>query len=273
MKLTPLLTLLALVAMYACGSPSDTNTTGTDVGASTAAKANTAQTSASGITLKPKASGEAYADAELLSFTYADSTFNFTLKGQTSYTLGAQTPDAGATMCANSGKGQHIHLILDNKPYLAKYTNEFKAPVQEGDHYMLAFLSRSYHESIKTDQAHLAQSFRIEGGEMKNLEKIEQPMLFYSRPKGTYVGKDAKELLLDFYPVNVALGADYYVKAEINDSTSFTINKWQPYVLSGLPMGTNSVKLSLYSKDGQLVKTPLNPVTRTFVLKEDPAEK
>src|SRR5210317_97697 len=40
--------------------------------------------------------------------------FGFQVEG---YELGAQTSDAGANGLANSAKGQHIHLILDNGPY------------------------------------------------------------------------------------------------------------------------------------------------------------
>src|SRR5690606_20129852 len=53
-------------------------------------------------------------------------------------------------VCSNSGQGQHIHLILNNNPYLAKYESEFTEDLKPGHYVALSFLSRSYHESIKT---------------------------------------------------------------------------------------------------------------------------
>ena len=72
--------------------------------------------------------------------------FSYTVEN---YQLGNQTPDADAKHCANSAKGQHIHLILNNAPYSAYYTPEFEQTLQDGHYVALSFLSRSYHESIK----------------------------------------------------------------------------------------------------------------------------
>lgn len=214
---------------------------------------------------------KAYPDAKIESMEYADGTFAFTL-ADGEYKLGEQTPDAGIKMCANSGKGQHIHLIIDNAPYAAKYVAEFDHEVEDGEHYLLAFLSRSYHESIKTEDASQALKITTENKSITYAEPIQEAMLFYSRPKGTYVGSaNTAKVMLDFYPVNVALGEEYMVKAEINGEEHM-LDVWQPYYIEGLPMGDNTVKLSLVDKSGALVDAPLNPVERTFKLEPDPAE-
>lgn len=220
------------------------------------------------ITLTPKEPGEYFPSAEMKSMDYENGIFKFDVAGD-AYELGQQTPDAQSTMCANSGKGQHIHLIVDNKPYAAKYEPTFEYELKDGMHRILAFLSRSYHESIKTEAAHKAVNATIKDGTMVNATPIDEMMLFYSRPKGTYVGKDAEKLLLDFYPVGVTLGAEAKVKVETNGKT-FMLDKWQPYVLEGLPMGENTVTLSLVDGEGKLIKAPFNPVSRTFTLKADP---
>ena len=62
------------------------------------------------------------------------------------------------------------------------------------------------------------------------------------------------------------------IKAEINDDVHM-IDKWQPYYIEGLPMVTNKITLSLLDKDGNLVKTAQNPISREFTLAEDPTEK
>lgn len=222
-------------------------------------------------TLTPFSSSEAYPDAAIESVEYTEGKYNFAVGGE-SYQLGVQTPDAEAKMCANSAKGQHIHLIVDNKPYAAKYEASFDYEMEDGDHYLLAFLSRSYHESIKTDAAHVAKKVNVGDKAFQSVEDITEPVLFYSRPKGTYTGKLATEkVMLDFYPVNVTIGSDYMVKASINGEEHM-IDVWQPYYIEGLPIGENTVELTLVDKDGNKVDAPLNPVSRTFTLAADPVE-
>lgn len=223
-------------------------------------------------TLTPFSPSQSYPDAKIESMSYKGGTFKFGV-ADGSYKLGVQTPDAPQKNCANSGKGQHIHLIVDNKPYAAKYVSEFEHEVADGKHYVLAFLSRSYHESIKTPGASVVKKIEVADKTIKNESEIEQPMLFYSRPKGTYVGKDnTNKVMLDFYLANATLGADYTVQAEINGEKHM-IDKWQPYYIEGLPMGKNTVRLTLLEKDGQMARVPLNPVIREFELKEDPLEE
>jgi len=101
-----------------------------------------------------------YPGAKISNMTYADGKVGFDVAG---YDLGAQTADAPSKMCANSAKGQHIHLIVNDDPYLAKYESNFDQVLPDGNHHILSFLSRSYHESIKTVSAHLAQHVSIQG--------------------------------------------------------------------------------------------------------------
>ena len=134
---------------------------------------------------------------------------------------------------------------------------------------MLAFLSRSYHESIKTPTAYKAEYVTVKDKTAGQFESIADPMLFYSRPKGTYVGeKETQKVMLDFYVVNLELGKSYKVLADINGEVH-TIDTWQPYYIEGLPMGKNKIKLTLVDREGKIVDTPLNPVEREFELKAD----
>jgi len=220
-------------------------------------------------TLTPFDPSASFPGAELANVTYEGGTFDFEVNN---YELAVQTEDAGVKMCANSAQGQHIHLILDNEPYAAKYEAQFDYEVEDGEHYMLAFLSRSYHESIKTSEAHIAQKIMVSDGSITSMEDISGPMLFYSRPKGTYVGeKDTEKVMLDFYLINADLGSEYMVKADVNGEEHM-IDTWQPYYIEGMPMGENSITLTLVDGEGNTVDAPLNPVTRTFTLQADPAE-
>ena len=200
-------------------------------------------------------------------------TFNFDVKG---YELKMQTSDNGTKMCNNSDKGQHIHFILDNGPYKALYdpTNDVTL-ANNTEHYLVAFLSRSYHESIKSKGAAIVYHFKIdEKGNMKKLEDPKTPMITYSRPKGDYTGKDTANILLDFYVWNCELGATgYKVKADIANedrsaqTLSATIDKWAPNFIQNLGTGKCKVTLTLLDKDGKAVEGPMTTATREFTLK------
>lgn len=212
---------------------------------------------------------EDFPNATIDDIAYQGGTFDYEISGD--YELGEQTDDAESVMCANSAKGQHIHLIVDNEPYVAKYESTFEHPMPDGESHVLTFLSRSYHESIKTEAAHRAMKVTSFEGKFTNSTDITEPMLFYSRPKGTYTGqRETENVMLDFYPVNASLGNEYQVKADINGK-EFMIDEWKPYFIKGMPMGENTVTLTLMQGDS-VVDTPLNPVRRTFTLREDPAE-
>ena len=178
------------------------------------------------------------------------------------YELGAQTKNDIESQLANSAKGQHIHLIVNNGPYSAHYTNNFKKKLDKDNNVILAFLSRSYHESVKNPNAFILTQI----GE--NKIDLNKEFLFYSRPKGIYKGKDTEKLLLDFYLVNTTISPNgNKVKATINDA-EFIITEWAPYYLEGLPKGEVKIKLELINSDGKLVDSPFNPSVRTVILEK-----
>ncbi len=260
----PVILLLALFTFVACQSDKIADKAAEKVNApkpTTMAKDK--------YTLTPFSTSPQFKDAKIDAMTYKGGTFNFDISGD--YELGTQTTDAPTKMCANSGKGQHIHLIVDKSPYAAKYVASFDHEVADGTHNILAFLSRSYHESIKSSGASMAVKAEVAKGSITSSEPITTPTLFYSRPKGTYVGKlNTDKVMLDFFLANVTLGSGYTVKANINGE-DHSIDKWQPYYIQGMPIGENTITLTLM-KDGVAVNNALNPVSRTFTLKADPAE-
>ncbi len=260
-----ILLLIAAVSFASCKSDSSSSQKNEEV--STDMK-KTEKSETFPITIGKFGATQEFPDATMTSMDYQNGVFKFGLEN---YELTAQTPDAGQLMCANSDKGQHIHLIIDNEPYMAKYEQKFETEVADGEHTILAFLSRSYHECIKNGKAAMVKNVVIKEGSIVEAKDVKEPMLFYSRPKGTYVGKDTEKLLLDFYPVNVTLGADRKVKVDVNGQQIALLDTWQPYALGGLPMGKNKVTLTLTDGTGKAIDTPLNPVTREFTLKADPA--
>ncbi len=181
------------------------------------------------------------------------------------YELGAQTGGASAEHCANSAQGQHIHHIIDNEPYKALYKDTVTRSLSPGSHVHLAFLSRSYHESIKNGRAFVLSQFNV-GTTDKAAVNLDAPMMFYSRPKGEYKGDDRKFILLDFYLTNTELSeAGNHVRATVNGAV-FMLNKWVPYGITGLPDGETKIKLELVDANGAVVPGPFNSVERSITL-------
>ena len=95
--------------------------------------------------------------------------------------------------------------------------------------------------------------------------------MFYSRPKGEYTAKDAEKIILDFYLVNTDLSKDGKKVRATNNGSPFLITKWMPYTMQGLQEGENTIKLELLDENGELVKSPFNPVERTITIKNQGA--
>jgi len=182
------------------------------------------------------------------------------------YDLGIQTKKEFDYDLANSAKGQHIHFILNNGPYSAQYDQNFNYELPDGNNVVLAFLSRSYHESVKNSDAYVLTQI----GDSNKIN-LESEFLFYSRPKGTYEGLDTEKLLLDFYLVNTKLSATgNKVKLTIKQGTfthQFLIDSWDAYYIEGLDKGDVTIKLELINNEGNLIETPFNPSERVVTLK------
>ncbi|WP_298317568.1 hypothetical protein [uncultured Aquimarina sp.] len=216
----------------------------------------------------------AYADAtlildsseEIVAKKSGEMDFSFKVEN---YELGAQTSGANAQKLANSGKGQHIHFILNNQPYSAHYEAIFKKEIPDGIHHLVAFLSRSFHESVKNENSVVVRKLIVGENPEDQLDlTMETPTLIYSRPKGEYKGKDTEQILLDFFVLNTTLSEEgNKVRAKINGK-EFIITEWVPHIIKGLPMGEVTIQLELVDASGNLIPGPFNKVTRTVTLKE-----
>lgn len=191
-------------------------------------------------------------------------TFVYNVKN---YELTDMTEADHADMLANSNKGQHIHLILNNRPYDAVYETTYQKELEPGHYVELSFLSRSFHMSLKHPDAYVLRQFTVGDAPEEDID-LNAAHMFYSRPKGTYTGDETNKVMLDFYLVNTELSEDgNKVRATINGE-EFMITEWQPYAIEGLPMGESTIKLELLDENDELVQSPFNPVTRTITLEE-----
>ncbi len=179
----------------------------------------------------------------------------------TGFDLASPTEGEQSKGIAFSKDGQHIHVIIDDKPYMAMYTPEgfSVGKLSAGAHTLRAFPSRSWHESIKAPNAFVAHTFYVIKKAGDPVLKAGAPLLTYSRPKGEYKGADARRILLDFYIANAQLGAGKYsVVASIDGTPRDTLTEWTPYFIEGLPDGEHVVKLQLMGPDGAVVPGVFN---------------
>jgi hypothetical protein len=174
---------------------------------------------------------------------------------------------------AYSKQGQHVHVIIDDKPYMADYKNgqPFNIGVlAAGMHTVRAFPSYSWHESIKSKSSFGAHVFYVgakPSGKDTNADMLKKPLLTYSRPKGTYTGAEANKVLLDFYLSNVTLAdSGYHVKLWIDGNAQPDITKWQPYFISGLAKGKHTVKLQLVDPKGNPVPGMYNTASQEITV-------
>lgn len=193
-----------------------------------------------------------------------------------SFKTGVPTETERAKKIASSDKGQHFHVIVDNQPYMANYqagTPFDVGSLEPGAHTVVAFPSRSYHESVKGRNAYDLVNFYVQADSGEFMLGSNEPAIIYSRPKGTYSGADAERIMLDFYLHNVELSPDGYkarytiTDEQGNEVASTTLTEWDPAFVTGLDSGTYEVNLQLIGSDGNVVPGPFNDTTREITVK------
>lgn len=186
-------------------------------------------------------------------------------------TVKLQVEDLPIFKNARLGLGPHLHVFLDNRPYVAVYDlNEpliFK-DLEPGTHTLRVFASRPWHESFKNQGAYAQITFHILTKTDDNNPDLEEPLLTYSRPQGSY---GAEPIMLDFYLANAPLqidagnssneNTDWRIRCTI-DGATFVVQDWEPIYLTGFQPGKNWVQLELIDKQGNPVKNAYNNSVR-----------
>lgn len=166
--------------------------------------------------------------------------------------------------------GQHVHLIVDNNPYIAHYdatTPVVLENLEPGTHTLRAFPARHYHLSLKEGDVFKTTTFHVEEKSDDYTFDREKPYVTYSRPKGTYGQDAAKSLLLDFYVQNVELGTDAKVVYGVNGEET-ELTEWKPVLLPPLEAGEHEITLKLVDMEGNLIENGgFNNTTRTITVK------
>ncbi|WP_234017367.1 hypothetical protein [Nostoc sp. 'Lobaria pulmonaria (5183) cyanobiont'] len=168
--------------------------------------------------------------------------------------------------------GPHLHVILDNQPYIPVY--DLNQPLvlpdlSPGTHTLRVFASRPWHESFKNEGAYAQTIFHVFTKTDDNTSDAKLPLLTYSRPQSSY---GAEPILLDFYLTNAPLHlvgkenpndefSDWRIRVTINGE-SFIFDRWQAVYLKGFRPGKNWVKLEFLDNQGNPVKNAFNTTVR-----------
>jgi hypothetical protein len=179
-----------------------------------------------------------------------------------------------------SPDGNHVHVIVDNEPYIAVrdaqkpvdlralVQNELGHDLTEGTHVVRVFPSRGHHESVKEAGAFDIAVFHFKKKSSDFKLDPKAPLLTYSRPKGcVQLGQRA---LLDFYVTNAKLSAsDVQVRLSIDGQPSGDLVAWQPHYIESLPEGDHELRLTLVDAKGTALPGPFNDTTRTIRIRTD----
>lgn len=167
--------------------------------------------------------------------------------------------------------GPHLHVILDNQPYIPIY--DLNQPLalpdlSPGTHTLRVFASRPWHESFKNEGAYAQTTFHVFTKTDDNNPNSNLPLLTYSRPQSSY---GAEPILLDFYLTNAPLHlggkekadefSDWRIRVTINNE-SFIFDRWQAVYLKGFKPGKNWIKLEFLDNQGNPVKNAFNTTVR-----------
>jgi hypothetical protein len=168
------------------------------------------------------------------------------------------------------GLGPHIHLILDNQPYIAIYDPSQPYLLKDltpGTHTLRVFATRPWHESFKNEGAYAQVTFNVLTQNGANSPDPDLPLLTYSRPKGEY---GAEPIMLDYYLTNAPLHliaskdeaiADWRIRVTVNGE-SFIVDSWQPIYLKGFQEGDNWVQLEFIDAQGDRLDNTFNNTVR-----------
>ncbi len=167
--------------------------------------------------------------------------------------------------------GPHLHMILDNQPYIAVYDLDkplILEGLEPGTHTLRVFAARPWHESFKNAGAYAQTTFHVFTKTQSNNPDSALPLLTYSRPKGTY---GAGPILLDFYLTDAPLRltatennvANWRIRCTINGH-SFVLDSWQSVYLTGFKPGKNWIQLEFIDSQGNSVKNVFNDTVRVI---------
>lgn len=180
---------------------------------------------------------------------------------------------------ALTADGPHLHLIVDNEPYIA--IRDVSKPINvsalvrdnlghelaEGSHVIRLFPGRGHHESVKSAGAFASLVFHVKKKSEGFAFDPAAPLLTFSRPKGCVTL--GSRVLVDFFVTNAELSTESARVRYTVDGVTGDITTWAPHFIENLPEGEHTLQLTLVNVEGTPIAGPFNDTTRTFSVAKD----
>lgn len=202
-----------------------------------------------------------YPDVLLQNYTYTRGKMMFMPQG---LRLGGMTPFAQNRPTSKTNKGNHLHLCVNGQQHQISNENIFDCPLPNGKHELVAFIARSFYESIKHPEAIIAKEIVVRNGELVSSNNLAKVAVVYNAPLGTFRLEEGSPLLFDFVLVGTSIEkGGNSLRVTINQTQVFELDKWQAYHLEGLTAGKHLIQLELLDASGHLIA---DPVQQEFVI-------
>jgi hypothetical protein len=186
------------------------------------------------------------------------------------FELGVPTPGAEERGIMLAEGGQHLHVIVDDEPYISVYDASEPVTLPElspGPHTVRVFPALQWHESLKGPGTFEALQFYVGQASGDLPIRPGAPLLTYGRPLGTYAEADADSVLLDFLVRNARFAAGgYKVRLSVDGQHVEDLTELVPYYLVGLTPGEHTVELQLREAGGRIVPGAYNTTSRTITI-------
>ncbi|MGQ9837982.1 MAG: hypothetical protein ACUVRV_08460 [Cyanobacteriota bacterium] len=170
------------------------------------------------------------------------------------------------------GLGPHLHVVLDNQPYVAYYDLDtpliFK-DLEPGSHTLRVFAGKPWNESFKNSEAYAQVSFHVLAPTPEYVPQPQLPLLTYNQPKGSY---GAEPILVDFWLANAPvreslltdLPRDWRIRYTLNGQSGL-LDRWESFYLKGFRPGRNVMVLELVDGKGDPIRNVFNSAAREII--------
>lgn len=170
--------------------------------------------------------------------------------------------------------GPHLHLILDDNPYISyeksvepySFTN-----VHPGAHALRVFLTKPSGESYKNPEAFAIVNFYVQQNTEAPLFDLQKPILTVNLPHtGYYKGWVGDRIEFDFLLKNIRLSEDGYHIHYILDGLPYDVYKYEPVFWDNARrIGTHHLTVQLLDGENKPVTgNPYLTVKRSFIVVE-----
>jgi len=178
------------------------------------------------------------------------------------------------------GRDAYVRLVVDEGRFEA--VHDLREPIELGGflpglHVLRAFPVLPSGESLKAPESFAFTYFYVDDPEnpgtfdelsSRQPQFLADPVLTYNEPRGSYVGRQADSILVDFYLTRAQLGQDAYsVRLLIDGRQAYTITRWAPHYVLGLGNGKHSVALELRGPGGSRLRTQFRAANDTIIVR------